>query len=76
MPKKIKNNDIPIGKITIVEDFLPPPEILFPKDEKKKITLEIDVQTISFFREKAKWAGTKYQKMMREVLKGYAKKYA
>jgi len=66
---------MPVGKLTIIEDFLPSPEKLFPKTEKKKITLEVDEQTVSFFKEKARKMGTKYQKMMREVLKGYAKKY-
>jgi uncharacterized protein (DUF4415 family) len=77
MKKKISNRDedMPVGKLTRVENFLPPPEELFPKSEKKKITLEIDDDTVSFFKSKAKQTGTKYQKMMREVLKGYAKKY-
>jgi uncharacterized protein (DUF4415 family) len=77
MKKKIsdRDEDMPIGKLTRVENFLPPPEELFPKSEKKKVTLEIDDDTVSFFKSKAKQTGTKYQKMMREVLKGYAKKY-
>ena len=75
MRKKMTNRDMPIGEIVIMEDFLPPPEKLFPRTEKQKITLEIDERTVSYFKAKAKQTGTKYQKMMREVLKGYAKKY-
>ena len=78
MKKKTHNqdNDKPVGNLTRIENFLPPPEELFPKSEKKKVTLEIDDDTVSFFKSKAKQTGTKYQKMMREVLKGYAKKYS
>jgi len=70
-----QDDDMPVGKLTRVENFLPSPEELFPRVEKKKVTLEIDDDTVSFFKSKAKQTGTKYQKMMREVLKVYAKKY-
>ena len=77
MKKKIqnRNDNLPVGKLTRIENFLPSPEELFPRVEKKKVTLEIDDETVSFFKSKAKQTGTKYQKMMREVLKVYAKKY-
>jgi len=42
----------------------------------QKITLEVDAETVGFFKEQAKRHGTKYQRMMREVLKGYAKRHA
>ncbi len=77
MKKKTQHqdDDMPVGKLTRIENFLPSPEELFPKVEKRKVTLEIDDDTVSFFKLKAKQTGTKYQKMMREVLKVYAKKY-
>lgn len=67
---------MPIGKLTIVPDFLPPPEKLLPKSEMQKVTIEIDKETVDFFRDQAKTvSGGKYQRMMREVLRIYARKY-
>jgi len=48
---------------------------LYP-EEMQKITLDVDAETVAFFKEQAKRHGTKYQRMMREVLKGYAKRHA
>lgn len=80
MAKKSKthrtSSDEPIGSLKRVADFLPPPGELLPKEEALKITLSIDSETVDFFKKVAKKNGTKYQRMMREVLKGYAKKYA
>lgn len=66
----------PIGNLQKIADFLPPPGELAPQDEVAKITLTVDVDTIEFFKEMADNYGTKYQRMMREVLKGYAKKFS
>lgn len=74
--KKKRVGDEPIGNLKEIADFLPPPEELLPKEEAIKITLTIDCDTVEFFKEVAKESGTKYQRMMREVLKGYAKRYA
>lgn len=70
------HDDEPVGDLKHVADFLPPPSELLPKEDAQKITLSIDSDTVDFFRRMAKKNGTKYQRMMREVLKGYAKKYA
>lgn len=72
---KISHYDEPFGKLTRIEDFLPAPEELFPKSEKQKITLEVDAEIVDFYKASARKQGTKYQRMMREVLKSYAKKY-
>lgn len=58
-----------------IKDFLPSPEELFPKNEKVKITLEIDVETYQFFQKLANSIDQKYQPLIREILKEYAKKY-
>jgi len=73
--KKRKDPEKPIGKLTRIPDFLPPPEELFPKSELKKITIVIDKETVNFFKKTASQHGQKYQRMMREILKRYAKKY-
>lgn len=74
--RKLGKSDEPVGRLRRVVDFLPPPSELLPKENPVKITLTIDNETVEFFKEFAKKNGTKYQRMMREVLKGYARKYA
>lgn len=76
MKKKTADSSIPVGKLSVMADFLPPPEKLFPKEEVQKITLDVDSETVAFFKEQAKRHGAKYQRMIREVLKGYAKRHA
>jgi predicted DNA binding CopG/RHH family protein len=80
MKKKAKmskhGNDMPIGKLTRIKDFLPPPEELFFTDKKLKITIELDEKTVNFFKNYAEKHDAKYQRMMREVLKTYANKYS
>jgi BrnA antitoxin of type II toxin-antitoxin system len=76
MKKKRKyrhDPNYPIGKLTPVPDFLPPPEELFPPDEKLKVTIELDCESVKFFKSQAERHGSKYQRMMREVLRRYAR---
>ena len=65
----------PMGSLKKVDDFLPPPDELIESVNKRKITLVLDDSTVESFKAMASENGTKYQRMMREVLKGYAKKY-
>lgn len=80
MKKKIINKDdlgdMPIGKMTRVPNFLPPPEELIFPEQLVKVTLSIDKSCLEFFKATANKLGGKYQKMMREVLRGYAQRYS
>ena len=76
MKKKIKYTDEPIEAIRIVEDFLPTPKNLVPKEEVVKVTISLSKSSISFFKEQAKEHHTKYQKMIRSVVDGYAERYS
>lgn len=75
--KKIRKVDLdkPFGKLKPIADFLPPPEDLYPNEITAKITISLDSNTIDFFKKVADENGVKYQRMIREVLKGYAEKY-
>jgi hypothetical protein len=65
--------DMPIGKLTGIPDFLPPPDqLIFPGDKLAKITLLIDLKSLEFYRQSAKRHHTKYQRLIREVLRRYA----
>ena len=78
MKKRNRKNTIePIGQLSRIEDFLPPPEVLFAEDgDKVKITLSLDESTLNFFKEQSKQFGGKYQKIIREVLRLYALRYS
>lgn len=59
-----RNEDMPIGKLTLVPDFLPPPEKLIPREITVKITLKLDANTLKFFKSTATKHKMKYQRMM------------
>ena len=74
--KKIKAQlDMPIGKLTKVEDFLLSPDKLVMPDNSVKITLRVSKSSMEFFKQQAKKHHTKYQKMIRSLLDRYSKKY-
>lgn len=77
MKAKRKNEDMnqPQGKLTRIPDFLPPPGELLPREDTIKITVAVDSKTLKFFKGYAQKSGLKYQRIIREVLKGYARKY-
>src|SRR5580658_4382049 len=71
-----EEEDGPSDLARVIQDFLPPPEKLFPPEEFQKITLRLDRQSIDFYKARAKQHGLKYQRMMREVLKRYAHQHS
>lgn len=73
--KKVKYGDMPIGKIKVVKDFLPPPEELVMPEETVKVTLALTKSSLDFFKREAQKHGTKYQKMIRELVDRYTKLY-
>ncbi|MEM9273176.1 MAG: hypothetical protein AAGA80_09475 [Cyanobacteria bacterium P01_F01_bin.143] len=64
----------PIGEVTIVEDFLPPPEQLVPKKNTVKVTMEFTKESIEYFKREAKRHNAPYQAMIRNLVDIYAKK--
>ncbi len=75
MRKKI-DDDMPIGKLTEIPDFLPPPsQLVFPKQKTVKVTLSLTKSSIDFFKKHAKTQHVKYQQMIRTVVDKYAMKF-
>ena len=74
--KKIKYTDEPLGKLKIVEDFLPAPEDLVFKEESVKVTITLSKSSIEFFKKAAKKHHTQYQKMIRNLLDQYTAHYS
>ncbi len=72
MKTKIKYNNEPLGKLKIVDDFLPPPEDLAFKEENVKVTITLSKASIEFFKKEAKKQHVQYQKMIRRLLDLYA----
>ena len=76
MSKKLRDPNMPIGKLTRIKDFLPPPEqLIFPEDTVK-VTLFLSKASVSFFKHQATRHRTKYQRMIREVVDRYARQYS
>ncbi len=76
MKKKRKRKidpDMPIGKLTEIPNFLPSPEEL--AKAKVVVTMNLDADTLEFFKKKAAKRGAKYQRMINEVLSRYAEYY-
>ena len=61
MKGKIKYKNEPIGKVKLVEDFLPSPEELVLKDETIKVTISLSKASVDFFKNEAKKYNTQYQ---------------
>lgn len=59
-----------------VEDFLPPPEMLIPKEETRKITISLSKKSIDFFKHKSEETHIPYQQMIRKILDTYTDYYA
>ena len=75
MKRKI-DPDFPVGKVTVVPNFLPPPsQLVLPTEKTVKVTLTLTKSSVEFFKLQAKQNRTKYQKMIREVVDRYARKY-
>ena len=64
-------SDKPIGKLTRVKDFLPPPSQLVPREETVKVTLALSKESVEFFKEKAKKNKVPYQRMIRSLVDQY-----
>lgn len=65
----------PIGKIKVIDDFLPPPNKLVTKEESVKVTLLLSKESLEFFKEAAEKQHVGYQKMIRSLLDQYAAHY-
>ena len=71
MSEQIQYSDEPLGEFKIIPDFLPPPDQLVLKEERVKITISLNKESVSFFKEEAAKYHTQYQKMIRSLLDSY-----
>jgi predicted DNA binding CopG/RHH family protein len=75
MKKRIKYSNKKIGRLEIVEDFLPAPEELVFKEENVKVSINLSKSSLEFFKKLAKENGSQYQKVIRNLLDAYSTRY-
>lgn len=73
---KKKYSNYKIGNVKIVKDFLPKPDELVFKDDSVKVTLNLSKSSVEFFKGIAKEKGSKYQKIIRNLLDSYSNHYS
>ena len=72
---RTKDENMPVGPLRQIKDFLPPPQDLVMPEETVKVTLSLTRESVDFFKQEAKKNKTKYQKMIRELVDRYAKQF-
>lgn len=73
MRRRTGYTDEPLGRIEVVDDFLPPPDKLALKEEGVKVTISLSRRSVDFFKAHAARSNTSYQKMIRQLLDEYAR---
>ena len=76
MKSKVKYTDEPMGKLRVVDDFLPAPEELIFKEDNVKITMALSKSSVDFFKTEARKHRTSYQAMIRRLVDLYASQHA
>ena len=76
MKKHRINQDMPIGELQRINDFLPPPKELAVPEQTVMVTLRLSEKSVEFFKQQAKQYHTKYQKMLRFLVDKYAERYS
>jgi predicted DNA binding CopG/RHH family protein len=64
-----------IKEAKVIDDFLPPPDELIPRDDTVKVTISLSKKSVDFFKESATEQGLPYQTMIRKVLDLYSQRY-
>ena len=76
MKRTRKYTDEPLGRLEVVEDFLPPPEQLVLKEDGVKITISLSRKSVDFFKAHAAASKVPYQRMIRTPLDSYAERFS
>jgi hypothetical protein len=63
-----------IGRVRIVEDFLPSPDRLVLREDNVKVTLSLSQRSVAFFKRAARQRRVPYQRMIRALVDTYAEK--
>jgi hypothetical protein len=66
----------PLGRLEVVDDFLPPPDQLVLKEDGVKVTISLSKRSVDFFKAHAAQSKVPYQRMIRSLLDTYADRHA
>jgi predicted DNA binding CopG/RHH family protein len=65
-----------VGRVRVIEDFLPAPADLVAREDNIKVTLSQSRRGFDFFKREAKKRRVPYQRMIRALVDGYAERQA
>jgi hypothetical protein len=65
-----------IGRVRLMEDFLPAPSDLVPREENVKVTPSLSRRSLDFFEREARKRRVPYQRMIRALVDTYAERQA
>jgi predicted DNA binding CopG/RHH family protein len=65
-----------IDRIRVIEDLLPRPDDLVPREDNVKVTLSLSRRSLDFFKREAKKRRVPYQRMIRALVDTYAERQA
>ena len=63
-----------IGRVKVIDDFLPSPDALVAREDNVKVTLGLSRRSIDFFKRGAKTRRVPYQRMIRALVDAYAER--
>ncbi|MFZ5737495.1 MAG: hypothetical protein ACOY6K_11495 [Pseudomonadota bacterium] len=63
-----------IGRVRVVDDFLPPPDQLVLREANVKVTLSLSQRSVDFFKRAAAKQNVPYQRIIRALVDAYAEK--
>ena len=72
--RTVKYTSGEIGRLRVVEDFLPPPDQLVPREDHVKVTLSLSKRSLDYFKREAKKRRVPYQRMIRSLVDMYAER--
>jgi len=71
-----KYTNEPLGRLEVIDDFLPPPEQLVLKEDGIKVTISLSKKSVDFFKVHAARSKVPYQRMIRSLLDTYADRHS
>ncbi len=71
-----KYTDEPLGRLEVIDDFLPPPDQLVLKEDGVKVTISLSKKSVDFFKAHAARSKVPYQRMIRSLLDTYADRHS
>jgi predicted DNA binding CopG/RHH family protein len=63
-----------IGRVKVIDDFLPSPDALVAREDNVKVTLGLSRRSLDFFKREAKARRVPYQRMIRALVDAYAER--